>query len=92
MSHSLGAREAAVAGADHDVDQPVAGLIERHFPAQDAGNVQVNVLDHRARRLGIGGELDNWFDRIADDVALAGRKQVHNESGRGLQSDALRSG
>src|SRR5262249_43947805 len=41
VAQRLGAGEAAVAGADHDVDQPVPGLIEGHLAAQDAGDVEI---------------------------------------------------
>src|SRR3546814_4024186 len=44
---------------------------------------------HGAHRAWVGAELDHRLDRVADDVALAGREQVHGEAGGGLQGHAL---
>ncbi len=90
MTQSFGAREPAVARPDDRLNQPIPCLIERHLTPQDAGDVEVDVLGHRSRRLWIGGELDHGLDGIADDVALPGWKQVHDETCRRLQRDALR--
>ena len=90
MLQRLRGRQAPVAGTQRDVDQGVAGLVEVHLAAQDAGAVEVDVLAHLPRRLRIGGQLDHRLDRVADDVALPGREEVHNEAGRGLQGHALR--
>src|SRR3546814_446669 len=81
-----------VAGADHDVDQPVAGFVEVHLAAQQAGAVVVDVLAHLARRPRVGGQLDDRLDRVADDVALTGREEMHGEARRRLQGDAFGRG
>src|SRR3546814_8677666 len=47
----LGGGEPAVAGSERDVDQRIARLIEIHLAAQDAGDVEIDVLAHLARRL-----------------------------------------
>src|SRR3954468_13155603 len=59
MAERLGAGEAAVAGADRDIDERVARLIQRHLAAEDAGHVEVDVLLHLARGLRVGRELDH---------------------------------
>src|SRR4051812_7022558 len=43
MTERLGRRQAPVAGADHDVDEAVARLVERHLAPQDARAVEVDV-------------------------------------------------
>src|SRR3546814_8845063 len=75
----LGGGEPAVAGSERDVDQRIARLIEIHLAAQDAGDVEIDVLAHLARRLRVGGQLDHRLDRVADDVALPGGEEVHDE-------------
>src|SRR5674476_984373 len=46
MTKRLGCGQAAVDGAQHVLKQRVAGLIERHFAAQYARYVNVDVLGH----------------------------------------------
>src|ERR1700739_4561081 len=58
MAESFGAGEAAAAGAQHDVDQLIAGLVHGHFAAQNSRDVEIDVLAHGAGGFGIGGELD----------------------------------
>src|SRR3546814_8181635 len=52
----LGGGEPAVAGSERDVDQRIARLIEIHLAAQDAGDVEIDVLAHLARRLRVRSE------------------------------------
>ena len=92
VTQSFGAGQTAVASSDHDVDQAIAGLVERHFSSQYAGDIEINVLAHSARGLGIGGEFNNWLDGIADHVSLSCGEEVHNKSRGGLQRDALGRG
>ena len=42
-----------------------------HLLAQQAGDVDVDVLAHGAHRARVGAQLDHRQDRVADDVALA---------------------
>src|SRR5689334_9287335 len=55
MPQRLGGGESAVRGADDDVDELVASLVERLFAAQDAADIVVNVLGHGGDGLGISG-------------------------------------
>src|SRR5262249_3748226 len=81
VAKRLGGSEAAVGGAHDHVDEGIARLIERHLAAQDAGHVDVDVLRHGAHRARIAADLDDWQDRIADDVALAGGEGVDDIAG-----------
>ncbi len=47
-------------------------------------------LEVRGRR--VGGELDHRDGRVADDVALAGREEVHHRAGRRAQRHHFRRG
>src|SRR6202162_271350 len=80
VTQSFGAGQAAVASSNHDIDQSIAGLVERHFAAKYAGDIEINVLAHSARGLGIGGEFDDRLDGIADHVSLPGGEEVHDKS------------
>ena len=62
---------------------------KRQLAPQDAGHVEVDVLCHRAHRLGIAADLDHRHDRVADDVALPGREGVHDVAAGGHQRHAL---
>src|SRR5262245_2642902 len=53
VAERFGGREAAVGGTDDHVDQRVAGRVERLVAAQDASNVDVDVLGHGAQGLRI---------------------------------------
>src|SRR3546814_7922993 len=88
----LGGGEPAVAGSERDVDQRIARLIEIHLAAQDAGDVEIDVLAHLARRLRVGGQLDHRLDRVADDVALPGGEEVHDEARGCLEGHTLGRG
>ena len=89
MSQRFGARPAAVASAQHDVNQLVAGLVERQFSPQNSADVQIDVLAHGSRGFWIGREFDDRLNGIADHVALAGGKRVHDVAGRRHQRHAL---
>src|SRR3546814_11130145 len=69
----LGGGEPAVAGSERDVDQRIARLIEIHLAAQDAGDVEIDVLAHLARRLRVGGQLAPRLDREIGRAAGRGR-------------------
>src|ERR1700724_1800377 len=72
--------EASVDGAEHHVDELVARLVHRDFALQESRGIDVDVLAHRAHRARIGGDLDHRQYRIAEDIALAGRKEVATEA------------
>ena len=92
MAERLGRGEAAIAGAAGDLDQGIPRLVEGHLAAQDAGDVEVDVLAHGPRGARVGRELDHGNDGVADDVALARGKQVDHEAGSGLQRHTLGGG
>src|SRR5882757_2780466 len=92
VTEGFGAGEAAVASAEHYVDQLITSLVHGHFAAQDSGDVEIDVLAHGACCFWIGGELDYRFDGIADYVALACRKEMNDETRGGLQGYAFRGG
>src|SRR5258708_28638195 len=89
MPERFGAGEAAVAGADRDVDEPVAGLIQGHLSPENAGDVEIDVLLHLARRLGIGGELDHLLHPGCDHVALPRGEEMGHQARRGPPGPAL---
>src|SRR6202163_2072734 len=84
--------EASVDGAEHHVDELVAGLVHGDFALQEARGIDVDVLAHRAHRARVGGDLDHRQYRIADDIALAGRKEMDNEARGRAQRGHLRRG
>jgi len=45
------------------------------IPAGDAGDVDVDVLAHRAHGAWVRAQFDDGKDRVADDVALPGGKK-----------------
>src|SRR3546814_8671999 len=47
---------------------------------------------HLARRLRVGGQLDHRLDRVADDVALPGGEEVHDEARGCLEGHTLGRG
>src|SRR5258708_13317719 len=92
VTEGFGAGEAAVAGAEHYVDQLITSLVHCHFAAQNSRNVQIDVLAHGAGCFWIGGELGFGFDGIPDYVALACRKEINHETPGGLPRDAFPGG
>ena len=50
------------------------------------------MLGHQAHGTRVTGDLDDRHDRVADDVALAGREDVHHIARGGLQRAALGGG
>src|SRR5882672_1082240 len=78
MAERFRCRQPPVRRARDHVDQHVAGFGDRDLAPDDAGDVEIDMLRHRARRLRIAAELDHREDRIADDIALAGRETVHD--------------
>ena len=82
MAEGLGGGEAAVGRAQHALDQLLAGLVDGHFSAEQAGDVDVDVLAHGPHGSRIGGDLDHRQDGIADHVALSGRGRSGRRSRR----------
>ncbi len=82
MAERLGRGEPAVGGAEHHLEQLVAGLIHVDLAPRDAGDVDIDVLGHQAHGARIGADLDDRQDRIADDVALPGREEMHGVAAR----------
>src|SRR5215470_386242 len=89
MAERFGGGPASVRRREHALEQLVAGLIHVDLAAQQPRDVDVHVLGHRAHRLRVRAQLDHREDRVADHVALAGRKEVDDEPGRGAQSHHL---
>src|SRR5258705_8425638 len=58
MAESLRRRQPSVRGARDHLDQHVAGFRDRDLAPDDSGNIEIDMLGHGARRLGISGELD----------------------------------
>src|ERR1039458_3324681 len=85
MAQHFGIREAAVGGGEHALEHAVAGLVHVDFPAKDAAHVHVDMLLHSANGARVAADLDDRQDGIADDVALAGGEEVHDEARRGYQ-------
>src|SRR3989337_3448782 len=85
MSERFGRGQPAVGRAEHAVEQFVAGLVRGELFSQQAGDVDVDVLRHRAHGARIGAQLDHRQDRVADHVALAGREEVHRVAGGGAE-------
>jgi hypothetical protein len=81
-----------VGRAQHHVEQRVARLVRGHLLAQQARDVDVDVLAHGAQGARVRAELDHRQDRVADDVALPGREEVHRVPGGGAQRDHLGRG
>ena len=82
--------EAAIGGANNQFNQLVAGFVHGHLAAQNRGDVLVNVLAHRRAGEGIAGDFDDRLNRVADDVALAGREQMHHRARRRPQGHRFR--
>src|SRR5215831_9472336 len=89
MAQRFGGRQPSIGGADHHVDQRVAGAIERQLAAQDTGHVDVDVLGHGAHCARVARDLNDGDDWIANDVALAGREGMHDIARRRHQRHAL---
>src|SRR5512134_1266436 len=56
--------EPAVGGAEHALEELVAGLVGGQFLAQQPRDVHVDVLAHRAHCARIGAQLDHGKDRV----------------------------
>src|SRR4051794_23719423 len=76
VAKCLGGGESPVCRTHHHVDERIASLIERHFTAQHAGNINIDMLTHGANRLRVSRDLDYRYDRVSDDIALARRERV----------------
>src|ERR671913_259555 len=83
---------AAGCGRHDDVLGRVRRLVERHVRGDQRGHVEVDVLGHRAHRLGVRRQLQDRHDRVADDVALAGGEQVQRGTAGGEEGDRLGGG
>ena len=83
MSERLGRGEAAFGGAEHAFQQFVASLIEVDLAAQNARDIDIDVLAHGAHRARIGRQFDHRQDRVADDVSLARGEEVNHKAGGG---------
>ena len=92
MAQRLGGGEPSVRRAQDHIDQRVARFRDRQFAPQDAGHVKIDMLGHGARRARIAGKLDDGKNRIADDIALAGREGVHRIAGGGHQRQTFGGG
>src|SRR5258708_19545698 len=57
VTEGFGAGEAAVAGAEHYVDQLITGLVHGHFAAQNSRHVEIHVLSHGSAFFWIAGSL-----------------------------------
>src|SRR4029078_8723451 len=82
----------AVRGAEHALEQLVAGLVRRELPPQQSLHIELDVLGHRAHGARIRAQLDHRKDRVTDHVALPGREKMHCVARRGAQRHHLGRG
>src|SRR3990170_2112625 len=89
VAEHLGGRPAAARRRHDEILRQVGGLVERHVLGDDARHIEVDVLRHGRRGPGVGGQLEHRHDRVADDVALAGREQVQGGTAGGEERDGF---
>ena len=85
MTEYFGGGHPAVGGANHHVKQLVAGLIKIHIAANKAGDIDIKMLGHGPQGPRIGAELDDRQNRVADNIALAGREKMNDKAGGGTR-------
>lgn len=84
MAQNLRRSQPAVGGPHQHLQNVVARLRQNHFTPEHAAAADgdIDIFGHGFRGFGIRGNFDDRDDRMTDDVALAGGKQMKNRSGR----------